>query len=43
MSDFDDYPFYLHKNWGKHIDFWKFSSLVKIDTWDNLLSSFHNN
>jgi len=24
MSDFDDYPFYLHQNWGKLMDFLKF-------------------
>jgi len=25
MGDFDDYPFSLSKNWGKHIEFLKYS------------------
>jgi len=30
ISDFDDYPFSLPQNWWKRIDFWNFSSQVKM-------------
>jgi len=30
MSDFDGYPFSSPKNWGKRMEFLKFSSQVKI-------------